>query len=121
VQLDAEDVARFSTMPEMLADGLRLANHFHQLGLGLKRASVAAGIAWMLTGMAHEIEQRVDLNPDGLGRPRIAQWLLAIVDVQLGAIEGLDTAGRDVIDELAAREIAAPAGVCSMREVADAS
>jgi hypothetical protein len=50
VQLSAEEVARLSTEPAVLADGLRLANHFHALALGLKRASVSASMAWLLTG-----------------------------------------------------------------------
>jgi hypothetical protein len=122
VPLSAEDIARLSTEPEVLADGLRLANHFHQLGLGLKRASMAAALAWLLTGMAHEIQHSPELNPDILDRLRIARWLLAIVDVQLEAIEKMGTAGLDTIEELiGTREISAPALIGSSREVVDAS
>ena len=121
-QLDAEDIAHLSTDPAVLADGLRLADHFHQLGLGLKRASVAASVAWLITGIAHEIAHSSELNPDRLDRPRIAQWLLAIVDVQLEAIEKMGTAGLDTIEELiGTREISAPALIGSSREVVDAA
>ena len=106
----------------MLADGLRLADHFHQLGLGLKRASLAAAVAWLLTGMAQEVNSSPDLNADGLDRLRIARWLLAIVDVQLEAIEQLGTTGIDTIEELVGmREISAPAVFGSSREAVDAS
>ena len=92
--LGAEEVVQFSTEPAVLADGLRLANHFHALSLGLTRASVAAGAAWLLTSIAHEVQNSSELNPDGMNRVRVAKWLLAIVEVQLEAIERMGLPGR---------------------------
>jgi hypothetical protein len=122
VPLSAEDIARLSTDPAVLADGLRLANHFHALALGLKRASVSASMAWLLTGIAKEVQDDPELNPDGLDRLRVARWLLAVLDVQLAAIDQLGIPGLDAIEELiGTREISAPALIGSSREVVDAA
>jgi hypothetical protein len=113
IVLSAEDVTRFSTDPAVLADGLRLANHFHAIGLGVRLSAVAASAAWMVTGMAQEIECNPALNPDGLSRLQIARWLLTMIDVQLIAIDQMDAVDRVKLGELfRSREIAAPPGVC---------
>jgi hypothetical protein len=118
--LSAEDVANLSTEPVVLADGLRLANHFHALGLGLKRASVSAAMAWLLTGIAKEVQGDPELNPDGLDRLRVARWMLAVLDVQLEAIDQLGSPGLDQIEELIGMgEICAPA-IGSSREAVHA-
>jgi hypothetical protein len=119
--LSTEEVAKLSTEPAVLADGLRLANHFHALGLGLKRASVTAALAWLLTGIAKEVQGDPELNPDGLDRLRIARWLLAVLDVQLEAIDRLGITGLDQIEDLIGMgEISAPA-IGSSREAVHAS
>jgi hypothetical protein len=121
VQLSAKEVAQLSTEPAVLADGLRLANHFHALALGLKRASVTAGAARLLTGIAKEVEDDPDLNPDGLDRLRVARWLLAVLDVQIEAIDQLGIPGLDQIEDLIGMgEISAPA-IGSSREAVHAS
>jgi hypothetical protein len=118
--LSTAEVANLSTDPAVLADGLRLANHFHALGLGLKRASVTAGVAWLLTGIAKEVHGDPELNPDGLDRLRVARWLLAVLDVQLEAIDQLGVSGLDQIEELiGVGEICAPA-IGSSREAVHA-
>jgi hypothetical protein len=120
--LNADEVAGLSTNPAVLADGLRLGNHFHALGLGLQRSAVLAGAAWLITGIAHEVRNSPDLNPDGHTRLHIARSLLAILDVQLQAIEALDTAAWDRIEQLAgSTEIAAPVSIGLSGERANAS
>jgi hypothetical protein len=120
--LGAEEVVQFSTEPAVLADGLRLANHFHALSLGLTRASVAAGAAWLLTSIAHEVQNSSELNPDGMNRVRVAKWLLAIVEVQLEAIERMGLPGLDTIEELIGmKEISASAVIGAAEESADAA
>ena len=112
--LDAEDIATACVEPAVLADGLRLADHFHALGIGVRRSAVTAAVAWLLTGVAHELHDNPDLNPDGMDRPSIARWLLAIVEGQLDVIGQLDAAGIDGIEKMAVtREISAPAGIGS--------
>jgi hypothetical protein len=109
--LSAGDVARFSTDIAVLADGLRLAHHSHALALGVRHSAVAAGAAWMITGLAQEIEHNPALNPDGVSRLHIAKWLLATIDLQLGAIDQMDAVARSRLAELLSkREIAAPPG-----------
>jgi hypothetical protein len=89
-----------------------LANHFHAIGLGVSHSAVAASAAWMITSMAHEVEHNPDLNPDRLSRLQIARWLLTMVDLQLGAIDGMDAVDRCTLGQLLSlREIAAPPGV----------
>jgi hypothetical protein len=52
---DPEDIATACVEPAVLADGLRMADHFHALGIGVRRSSMTAAVAWLITGMAHEI------------------------------------------------------------------
>jgi hypothetical protein len=111
--LSSADVIRHSTDVAVLADGLRLTQHWHAIGLGVRHAAVSAGSAWMLTGMAEEIAHDPAVNPDGLSRLQIARWLLAMMDMQLIAIDQMDAVERARLGQLLiSREIAAPPGVC---------
>ena len=111
--LSPADVARHSTDMAVLADGLRLAHHCHAICLGVRQSAVAASAAWMVTGMAQEIECDPALNPDRLSRLQIARWLLTMIDMQLIAIDQMDAVDRSRLGELfRSREIAAPPGVC---------
>jgi hypothetical protein len=111
--LSTEDVVRYSTDIAVLADGLRLAHHSLAVALGVRHSAVAASAAWMITGLAQEIEHNPALNQDGLGRLQIARWLLSMIDVQLIAIDRIDAVDLMKLGEMfRSREIAAPPGVC---------
>jgi hypothetical protein len=113
IMLSSADVIRHDTDVAVLADGLRLVQHWHAIAFGVRHAAVSAGSAWLVTGMAEEIAHDPAVNPDGLSRLQIARWLLAMTDMQLIAIDQMDAVERGRLGQLLiSREIAAPPGVC---------